>query len=163
LFEYEGFIYHYVCARRKAGAPNTRGTLGMARTKDMREWEILPPPAVDPLVGELEVPQVYQAGNRYYLLFSTLPDAISDELLARCAKDEFTWSSYSMVGPSPVGPFTLHGNGRVLPLDYPVQPYANQLIFWKEQPYLLGTVWNDEQDYICEPIPLQFTEEGIKA
>ena len=48
--------------------------------------------------------------------------------------------------------------------------YANQLVVWKEQPYLIGTVWNDDagektarQDFICDPIPLQFTETGVKA
>jgi hypothetical protein len=122
--------------------------------------------------------QAGEAETNYYLERSTLPDVISDELLARCLKEEFTLSSYSMVGPPPVGPFTLHGNRRVLPLDYPVQPYANQLVIWKEQPYLIGTVWNDEvgrktahdagektahQDFICEPIPVEFTDEGIKA
>lgn len=162
LFEDDDFIYHYVCARLKSGASNTRGTLGMARTTNMHDWEILPPPEVDPVFGELEVPQVYKGGDWYYLLFSTFPEVVSGELLARHPKEEFTQSSYSMVGPSPLGPFKLHGSGRVLPLDHPVKPYANQLVIWKEQPYVIGTVWNDEQDYICDPIPLQFTDKGIK-
>ena len=106
---------------------------------------------------------MYKGGNLYYLVFSTLPEVISETLLARYPKEEFTLSSYSMVGSSPFGPFRIHGNGRILPLDYPVKPYANQLVVWKEQPYLIGTVWNDKQDFICDPIPVQFTDEGIKA
>jgi hypothetical protein len=44
-----------------------------------------------------------------------------------------------------------------------VQPYANQIVFWKKQPFLLGTVWNEEQDFICNPIPVEFTERGVKV
>jgi beta-fructofuranosidase len=161
VFAHDGYVYHYVCARRKSGAPNTRGTLGLARTPNMREWEVLPPPVVDPLVGELEVPQVYQSGKRCYLLFSTLPELLSEELLARCPQTELPPTSYVMVGPSPLGPFTLHGSGRILPPQHPVQPYANQLVTWQDQPYLIGTVWNDKQDYICDPIPVHFTETGV--
>jgi beta-fructofuranosidase len=163
LFEHEGYIYHYVSARLNTGESATRGTLGMARTQDMRTWEILPPPEVEPVVGELEVPQVHKWENLYYLAFSTLPEVISDKLFACFPKEDFTLSGYSMVGPSLFGPFKMHGNGRILPLDYAVQPYAIQIVIWQEKPYLLGTVWNDEQDFICDPIPLQFTDVGVKA
>jgi hypothetical protein len=37
-----------------------------------------------------------------------------------------------------------------------VQAYANQVVFWHGQAYLMGTVWNDVQDFICDPIPLGF-------
>ncbi len=162
LFEHEGFVYHYVCARLNKGEKNTHGTLGLARTKDMHHWEVLPPPDVEPVVGELEVPQVHRWNNVYYLVFSTLPELFSEEFLARYPKEEFTLSSYSMIGPTPFDPFRMHGNGQILPIDYQVQPYANQIVFWQGQPFLLGTVWNDEQDFICDPIPVKFTETGIK-
>ncbi len=51
---------------------------------------------------------------------------------------------------------------RPSPPDYPITPYANQLVFWQSKAYLLGTVWNDDQDFICDPIPIEFSETGVK-
>jgi beta-fructofuranosidase len=161
LFEYEGAVYHYVCARRNIGADRTRGTLGLAKTHDMRHWEVLPPPEVDPVCGQLEVPQVYYWGERYYLVFSANAGWFSDAVYARYPRERFRDAGYSMVGPTPFGPFSMHGTGQILPSEDTPQPYAVQLVFWKGKPYLLGTVWNDEQDFICDPIPVQFTETGV--
>jgi hypothetical protein len=40
--------------------------------------------------------------------------------------------------------------------------YANQLVFWKGRVYMLGTVWNDEQDFVCDPISVEFTDTGVR-
>jgi beta-fructofuranosidase len=170
LFEYEGMVYHYVCARSKDGKDDFRGTVGVAKTKNMHQWEILPPPDIDPVAMELEVPLLHTWGGRYYLMFSTLPELFSETFRVRYPEVQYKQSSYAMVGPGPFGPFRIHGNGQIIPPDYPIQPYANQVVWWKEHPFLLGTVWDDDaggktarQDYICNPIPLQFTETGIQA
>jgi hypothetical protein len=38
------------------------------------------------------------------------------------------------------GPFHIHGSGQIIPPGYPITPYANQLVFWQGQAYMLGTV-----------------------
>jgi hypothetical protein len=128
----------------------------------MRDWEVLPPPEIEPVTTEFEVPILHKRDNLYYLIFSTLPELLSEPFHSQFPEVQIRQTSYSMVGQSPFGPFTMHGNGMILPPDYDVQPYANQFVFWHRQPYLLGTVWNDEQDFICDPIPVKFTETGIK-
>ncbi len=164
LFQHEGAVYHYVCAKRNDLPEDQRGTLGLARTVDMAEWEVLPPPDVEPIAVELECPQVHRVAGHYYLVFSTALSLFSEDFRAqhfRNAECE-RWSSYSMVGPTIFGPFRIHGSGEIIPPDYPIQPYANQVVFWRGQGYLLGTVWNDEQDYICDPMPLTFSGTGIR-
>jgi hypothetical protein len=86
----------------------------------------------------------------------------SEAFRARHFDDTERLSSYAMVGPTPFGPFRIHGTGQIIPPDYHLQPYANQLVFWQGQAYLLGTVWNDQQDFICDPIPVEFSETGVK-
>ncbi|MDQ6693630.1 MAG: hypothetical protein M3014_04315 [Chloroflexota bacterium] len=163
LFEHEGAVYHYVCAKRKDGPVDERGTLGLARTVDMLHWEVLPPPDVDPVAMELECPQMYKTGARYYLIFSTALTLFSNAFhAAHHLTGAERWSSYSMVGSSYFGPFRMHGTGEIIPPGYPLQPYANQVVFRHGQAYLLGTVWNDEQDFICDPIPLHFSETGVQ-
>jgi beta-fructofuranosidase len=162
LFEYEDFVYHFVCARSNKGSDDVRGTVGLARTRDMYNWEVLPPPKIEPVAKELECPQLYKSGELYYLVFSTAPQWFCKAFLQRYPQDDLRWSSYSMVGTTPFGPFRMHNNGQIIPSNYHVQPYANQIVFWKNQHFLIGTVWNDKQDFICDPIPVEFTETGIK-
>jgi beta-fructofuranosidase len=162
LFEYAGNVYHYVCAKRNDRPVDERGTLGLARTRDMATWEVLPPPDVEPIAMELECPQVHAVDQRHYLIFSTAVSLFSEAFRARHFTGAERWSSYAMVGPSPFGPFRIHGTGQIIPPDYPLQPYANQVVLWRGQAYLLGTLWNDEQDCICDPIPLDFSETSVK-
>lgn len=161
LFEHEEAVYHYVCARKTTEEHKTGGTLGLAKTTDMRHWEIMPPPDVEPVCQELEVPQIHAWEERYYLIFSANPPWFSDEFLVRYPRETLRNAGYAMVGTTPFGPFRIHGSGQILPPDFGEQPYAVQLVVWKGRPYLLGTVWNDDQDYICDPIPVTFTETRI--
>ncbi len=48
------------------------GTVGVAESRDMRRWTILPPLEHDRMPEEMEVPQVYGIGGRYYLVFCTI-------------------------------------------------------------------------------------------
>ncbi|MCB9104626.1 MAG: hypothetical protein H6633_10335 [Anaerolineales bacterium] len=162
LFEYEGAVYHYVCANKNNGPIDERGTLGLAKTTDMLNWEVLRPPQVDPVCTELECPQVHHVDGRCYLIFSAMPDFFSTAFQQRYSGQLRTFSSYAMVGESLFGPFHIHGSGQIIPFDFPLTPYANQIVFWQGQTYMLGTVWNDEQDFITDPISVEFTEMGIK-
>ena len=162
LFEYEGAVYHYVCANKNNGPIDERGTLGLAKTTDMLNWEVLRPPQVDPVCTELECPQVHHVDGRCYLIFSAMPDFFSTAFQQRYSGQLRPFSSYAMVGESLFGPFHIHGSGQIIPFDFPLTPYANQIVFWQGQTYMLGTVWNDEQDFITDPISVEFTEMGIK-
>jgi hypothetical protein len=96
------------------------------------------------------------------LIFSAAPEFFSKAFHDRYADVLRDLSSYAMVGESWFGPFHIHGSGQIIPPDYPITSYANQIVFWQGKAYLLGTVWNDEQDFICDPIPVAFTETGVE-
>lgn len=157
------WVYHYVCASSREGVPDERGALGLARTRNMTEWEVLPPPPVDPVAQELECPQILLANGKYYLVFSTITEFFSSRFLAKHSPEELGWSTYSMTGPAPFGPFRMEGTGRILPPDYPVQPYACQLVTLGGKTFLLGTLVHPDGDAICDPIPVAFTDKGIRA
>jgi beta-fructofuranosidase len=162
LFEYSGQVYQLVCASLNRGAADARGTVGVARTRDMENWEVLPPLEVELVAQELECPQIYAAAGRYYLLFSTGTDLFSADFLSRHNSAELGYAAYSMIGPSPLGPFHITGNGRVLPPDYSIQPYAAQIVWHEKKAYLLGTIFYQGTHRICDPVPVEFTPEGIK-
>jgi beta-fructofuranosidase len=162
LFYDNGRYYHYVCAKQNNGPQDQRGTLGLAVTDDMLHWRVLPPPQLERVTAELECPQIYPVNGFYYLIFSSSRSFFTKDFRNTRFDEKDRWTSYSMVGESLFGPFYIHGNGEIIPADYPIQPYANQIVFWKNHAYLLGTVWNDQQDYITDPLPLVFYENGVK-
>lgn len=159
LFTIEQKVFHYVCAKRKDGW----GTLGYAETTDMHHWKVLPPPEVEPVVAELECPQVYKYEKKYYLIFSSCTDFFSEFVQKKYKFPKNRWTCFSMVGESINGPFKMIEGGTVIPFDYPIQPYACQVVFFHKKPFLMGTIWNDLQDFITDPIPLQFCEFGLKV
>ncbi|MBA4419625.1 MAG: hypothetical protein C0391_00580 [Anaerolinea sp.] len=161
LFNYNDRVYHYVCAKLNHGPQEERGTLGLAVTVDMQHWKVLPPPQVEPLTAEMECPQVYQVEDDYYLIFSSSRSFFKTDHRNKYWGDHDRWTGYSMVGPSPFGPFRMIGSGEIIPEDYPVQPYAVQVVFWKGKVYLMGTVWNDAQDFLTDPIPVEFTSSSV--
>ena len=162
LFRHDGWIYHCVCASRRDGARDERGTVGLARTRDWREWQVLPPPDVQGVAQELEVPQIRQVGEQWYLLFCTHPHLWSAAWRAQHREPTARSSNFAMVAPSPFGPFKLKNPAPIVPFDHPAQPYAAQIVEWRGKHYLLGTLWRDgEADAICDPIEVAFTSDGI--
>jgi beta-fructofuranosidase len=153
LFAHEGYIYHFVCASRNDGLPEARGTVGIARSLDMVNWEILPPLPIEPVAQELECPQARQIGKHFFLIYSSFPEIFAPETRAKYG-DLLRHGTYTLVGDSPLGPFTAKQYEPILPVTYPVQPYASQIVKFGEVHYLLGTVWNDEHDFVCEPIQI---------
>ena len=152
-------VFHFVCARRADGDRKTRGSVGVARTRDMRNWEVLPPPEHDRIAHEFEVPQVYFINGRWYLVFCSHPVMLSDEFKARFSGQELRKADYSMVGESPIGPFHIHGTGEIVPMNFSPHVYASQLVQWKGEWLLLGTIVGGEA--ISDPIPIEAGETGL--
>jgi beta-fructofuranosidase len=161
LFEHEGYVYHYVSARRPNGLLDERGTVGLARTQDMIAWEVLPPPEVAPVAFMLECPQLHRRESLYYLTFFS--PRFSAAFLALHPAETGRMSSYAMISTGPFGPFRMVGSGAIVPHDYHVQPAAAQIVFWQDKAFLLGSIWDTGEDSICDPIPVAFTENGVKV
>ena len=59
----------FLAARANTGPLDGRGVIGLARSKDLLSWEMLPPVSTPGDFTEMEVPQVVPLNGRYYLLF----------------------------------------------------------------------------------------------
>jgi beta-fructofuranosidase len=98
-------VHAYVTARANDGDPEGRGVIGHARSRDLVQWEVLPPVTEPMGFGQMEVPQLVEAGGRFHLLFSSDPGTRSDALGLLGS------GTYCLSGPTPFGPFdpaTLH-------------------------------------------------------
>ena len=155
-------VVQYVCARRTDGDISSRGTVGVARSTDMRSWETLPPLEHDPIAEEMEVPQVYAIDGRYYLVFCSHEQWLSPSYKSRFPGHAFRSTDYSMVGDSPLGPFRIHGTGEIMPAALPASPYASQLVRHEGEWFLLSTVSDDSgRTAVSDPIPIVADETGI--
>ena len=167
LLKTEEGVFQLVCARRNEGDVTRRGTVGLAKSHDMRNWEILPPLEHDRIAEEMEVPQVYFINGYYYFMFctlsghATLPDLLSPEFKNRFPDHNFRCTDYSMVGRSPFGPFHIHGTGEILTEAAAPWFYASQLINFKGEWFLLGTIQDEEGSKISDPYPITANETGI--
>ncbi len=121
-------VIQYVCARGTEGDITLRGTVGLARSTDMRSWEALPPSEHDPIAEEMEAPQVLEIGGRCYLVFCTKVQWLSPSYRSRFPGRTFRNTDYSMVGETPLGPFRLHGTGEIMSAAPPYSWYAGQLV-----------------------------------
>jgi beta-fructofuranosidase len=100
--------YHaLITARVTCGEPFGRGVVGHARSTDMLSWEILPPVTAPMGYGQLEVPQLVPANDRWYLLFCS--DLPTQDVATR--QHGAGTGTYYLVGDSPAGPFTRCGDG----------------------------------------------------
>ena len=135
LFEVEGVVYQLVCATA-ASAEGPAGTVGVACSRDMITWEIMPPLEVEAFAEELECPQVIAGAGRHYLVFST-PAGLVPSGDGRTAQDNM----YSMVGDSPFGPFRVADPEPLLPAGMTDRPYAGRVVAVDGRHYLLGTIW----------------------
>jgi beta-fructofuranosidase len=99
-----GGFHAYFTARASFGPDDGRGVIGHARSRDLLDWELLPPVTDPGDFGELEIPQLAEIENRFYLFYSTLAHAYSASRRARVTGPAVSGTHY-YVSDGPFGPF----------------------------------------------------------
>ena len=163
LFERGDSVYQLVCARRRDGDRATRGTVALARSSDMREWEVLAPLEHDRVAQEMEVPQIHRIDGRWYLVFCTLGRFLASELARGFAGAIPERSNFAMVGDSPLGPFRLRGTGQIVHHAPDEYFYAAQLVEFHGQWHLLAAIHDNGGERISDPVPIRGDETGLHA
>lgn len=159
LFEVDGVAHQLVCATDAAGE-GPAGAVGVARSRDLVRWELLPPLDVEPFAEELECPQVVQAAGRYYLVFST-PAGL--RLRDGTAPPGEAGHVHAMVGDGPLGPFRVLDPAPLFPAGMPGRPYAARIVEHGGRLLLLGTIWSGSGDRISDPYPVVATAQGLEV
>ena len=163
IFDTGDRVLQYVCARRTVGDETLRGSIGLAQSSDMVNGETLPPPPHYRMTEEMETPQVYRIGSRYYLMFSTHDFWLAPSFKNRFPCLPFHSTDYAMVGESPRGPFHIHGTGEIIADAPPHRFYGSQLIEFNGRWFMLGTAGRDEGSRISDPLPVTADETGLHA
>jgi beta-fructofuranosidase len=101
----DGTWWMFFTARANHGPSDGRGVIGCARSSDLVHWEQLPPVTEPGEFGELEVPQVFALGGRWYMLFCTAKHSAA--CLARLGLKADWFGTHYLVADSLTGPYEL--------------------------------------------------------
>jgi beta-fructofuranosidase len=104
--------YAAVCAREKGGPLLRRGCVGLLASTDLEHWEPRPPLFAPRRFWDLECPQVFPIGDRWYLTAAIMED-----------RTQRYW-----VAPDFHGPYETPPDGGVLA---PLGHYAGRICRWR--------------------------------
>jgi beta-fructofuranosidase len=138
-----------ITARSRRGPYDARGTIGVASSKDLLNWEVSEPLNVESEFGHFEVPQLFESTNGELVISFCL--ASNNHASTRLARGEPAWTGNGVMrSPS------LDGIWKVESLPFLEDPhYAARLV--QENDQLLALSWlnfvgTDFQGYIDDPI-----------
>ena len=125
--------YAAVNAREATGPIMRRGCVGLFSSTDMEQWTVHPPLFAPRKYWDLECPQVFQIGDRFYLTASIMEDGTQRYWVA---------SRFE-------GPYEVPADGGVLA---PLGHYAGRICRWKGED--LYVCWHEPRPQNRGRIPL---------
>ncbi|MFB6286145.1 MAG: glycosyl hydrolase family 32 [Candidatus Bipolaricaulia bacterium] len=105
----EDLFYAAITARQNSGPQDGRGCIALARSTDLREWEVRPPLYAPRAFGQMEVPQWVAVNGHHLLLFSLYARFHASPRRARVSDRPQALASgtFAAAAEAPFGPFAL--------------------------------------------------------
>jgi beta-fructofuranosidase len=158
-----GAFHALITARANHGPPDGRGVIAHARSGDLIHWDVLPPLTEPGDFGHLEVPQLVEIDNRYYLLFCTVSDTHSIIRRQRTGLRPVTGIHY-LVADAPLGPFRF-ASDQFLIGDVAGSLYAGKLVMGLDGEWLMlaTRMFAPDGSFIgglSDPIPVTVDPDG---
>ncbi len=155
----DGMFHAYVTARARRGATMERGVVGHARSRDLVDWEVLPPLFQGSGFGELEIPQLVPFDGRWYLVFCSVVETQSAQRRKRGPGS----GTYYVMGPGRFGPFT--SEARHIQADPVGSHYGGRLVADGDRPmrYLAWERVTEAGEFggrISDPLDVAVGEDG---
>jgi beta-fructofuranosidase len=157
----DGWIMYFTGRVAGVEEANAAGAIGFATSPDLHAWTLRPPVFAGGF-GQLEVPQVFRIGRRWYCLFCTASEHWSEAYRAGYPGPPVSGSHY-LVAEDPRGPWRL-APGRFLDGDDPCRRYAARILDTADGLVLLGFLYNPDGGpfvgTISDPAPVGVDAEG---
>ncbi len=149
-----------ITTRSNSGSTLNRGVFGHAYSTDLVAWTVDAPLDAPADFGYMEVPQLVQIGDLWYLLFSVDARSHSTQRIKRTGKSPVTGTHY-LVSEHPLGPF------RYLDDDFLISDglYSGKLIQapdgeWVALAFHASNEAGEFVGEIVDPIPIRVEESG---
>ncbi|NEY89314.1 glycoside hydrolase family protein [Tabrizicola oligotrophica] len=159
--EGHGWLMYFTA--RVPGVPelNAGGAVGFATSPDLMTWT-LQPPVFHGGFGQLEVPQVFQLGQRWYCLFCTAAGHWSEQYRRDNPETPLTGSHY-LISDHPRGPWRI-APGPFLDGAEPCRRYAARIVEGPQGLVILGFADGGKDHfggYVMDPEAITVNPAGL--
>ena len=156
----EGWLIYFTARVSDVAEPNAGGAIGFATSPDLMRWELQPPVFAGGF-GQLEVPQVFETGGRWYCIFCTNAKHWSLDFSARYPGDPVTGTHY-LIADTPRGPWQI-APGPFLDASPQGHRYAGRIVNTGEGLVLLGFLGESKAGFVGvvdDPVPVHVGSGG---
>ena len=156
-----GWLMYFTARVPDAAEPNAGGAIGFATSPDLTTWT-LKPPVFSGGFGQLEVPQVFTVGDKWYCLFCTSAGHWSEAYRQSNPESPVTGNHY-LVADNPRGPWTI-APGPFFDGAEPCRRYAARILQTEDGLRILGFADNGKANfggYILDPEPVVVGMDGL--
>jgi beta-fructofuranosidase len=157
----KGWLMYFTGRAPGAAEPNAGGAIGFATSPDLMTWTLQPPVFVGGF-GQLEVPQVFEQGGKWYCLFCTSGQHWSEAYKRFNPQAPVTGTHY-LVADDPRGPWQI-APGPFLDGGEPCRRYAARIVETSDGLRILGFADKGKANfggYITDPDPVVVGSDGL--
>jgi beta-fructofuranosidase len=159
----EGWLMYFTARVPGVEEPNAGGAIGFATSPDLNTWTLQPPVYAGGMFGQMEVPQVFKMGEKWYCVFCTAAEHWSEAYKAFNPQSPVTGSHY-LIADHNLGPWEV-APGPFLEGDYPCRRYAGKIALTDEGPKVMGFIHTTPDHpfvgIVSDPIPVSVDENGF--
>lgn len=156
-----GWLMFFTARVPGVAEPNAGGAIGFATSDDLMTWT-LQPPVFSGGFGQLEVPQVFRQGDKWYCLFCTSGSHWSEAYKRFNPQSPVTGSHY-LIADDPRGPWRI-APGPFLDGAEPCRRYAARIVETPEGLRILGFADGGKAHfggYVMNPEPVVVGADGL--
>ena len=156
-----GYLMYFTARAPGIAEANGGGAIGFATSPDLYTWTLQPPLFIGGM-GQLEVPQVFAIGERWYCLFCTSSFQWSDACRAFTSQSPVTGTHYLMAD-SPRGPWAM-APGPFLDGSLPCRRYAARIVDTPDGLCIMGFAHGETGHfggYVMDPDPVTPDQYGL--
>ncbi|MHB1598488.1 MAG: glycosyl hydrolase family 32 [Acidimicrobiales bacterium] len=123
LFRPQGddYVHALITARSPHGPADGAGVIARARSRDLFDWEVLPPLIAPGDFAQIEVPQLGRVDGSDVILFSTRAEDHSEERRRRLPAMRAASGTFAFVAPA--------GSGDFRPSDVPIAAGHGEVLY----------------------------------
>lgn len=157
----KGWLMFFTARVPGIAEPNAGGAIGFATSSDLMSWT-LQPPVFSGGFGQLEVPQIFRQGDKWYCLFCTSGSHWSDAYRQFNPQSPVTGTHY-LIADEPRGPWRI-APGAFLDGAEPCRRYAARIVEIGDGLRILGFADNGKAQfggYVMDPEPVIVGPDGL--
>jgi beta-fructofuranosidase len=161
--EGSGWLMYFTARVPGVEEPNAGGAIGLARSDDLTSWTLEPPVYAGGAFGQMEVPQVFRLGRRWYMMFCTDAGHWSEAYRAYSTQEPVTGTHY-LVADHHLGPWRV-APGPFFDGSTPCRRYSGKVIDSGEGLVTMGFIYYGADGgfvgEVCDPIPVSVDADGF--